>query len=44
MLNRFVGFILLLSFFSLPTLAEIDIDQWQDSDKTYKDLVEDGFP
>ena len=43
MLNRFVGIILLLSFFSLPTLAEIDIDQWQDSEKTYRNLIDEGF-
>ena len=23
--------------------AETNIDQWQDSNKTYKDLIEEGF-
>ena len=32
-----------MSFFSFLTLAEVDIDQWQDSDKTYNDLVNEGF-
>ena len=30
-------------FFSSNLQAESDIDQWQDSDKTYKDLIEEGF-
>ena len=43
MFNRIISIIFLFSFFSLPILAEVDIDQWQDSDKTYKDLVEEGY-
>ena len=30
-------------FFSLNLQAESDIDQWQDSDKTYKNLIDEGF-
>ena len=29
--------------FSFATLADADIDQWQDSDKTYYDLIQKGF-
>jgi len=43
MFNRIISIIFLFSFFSLPILAEVDIDQWQDSDKTYRDLVEEGY-
>ena len=30
-------------FLSLPVFAETDIDQWQDSDKTYYELIQEGF-
>ena len=30
-------------FLSLPVFAEIEIDQWKDSDKTYYDLIQEGF-
>ena len=30
-------------FFSTNVFAENDIDQWTDSKKTYKDLIEDGL-
>ena len=30
-------------FFNLSVLAQSDIDQWQDSDKTYYDLIQEGF-
>ena len=43
MFNRIISIIFLFSFLSLPILAEVDIDQWQDSDKTYRDLVEEGY-
>ena len=33
----------IIIFFSFGLLAEPNIDQWEDSDKTYKDLVEEGF-
>ena len=43
MFTKVISIICILSFFSLATLAESDIDQWQDSDKTYDDLVYEGF-
>ena len=30
-------------FFSTELFAENNIDQWKDSEKTYKDLIEEGF-
>ena len=30
-------------FLNFSVLAEGDIDQWQDSDKTYFDLIQEGF-
>jgi hypothetical protein len=35
--------ILFLTFFPLKLFAESNIDQWTDSMKTYKDLIEEGF-
>ena len=29
--------------FSKIAYSEVDIDQWQDSEKTYKDLIDEGF-
>jgi len=37
---KLLMFILLFSKFST---AETNTDQWLDSDKTYKDLIEDGY-
>ena len=34
---------LLFVFLSFSVVAEGDIDQWQDSDKTYFDLIQEGF-
>ena len=34
---------LLFVVLSLPVFAEIEIDQWKDSDKTYYDLIQEGF-
>ena len=34
---------LLFFVLSLPVFAEIEIDQWKDSDKTYYDLIQEGF-
>ena len=42
MIYKFLFFIFLL-FFNSVLYAEPDIDQWNDSDKTYKDLIDDGF-
>ena len=43
MFNRMVSIILLSSFISFSSLAEVDIDQWQDSEKTYRNLIDEGF-
>ena len=40
--KAFIIFIFSILFIS-NLHAETDIDQWQDSDKTYKDLIEEGF-
>ena len=41
-LQRLFQFLLCV-FLSLPVFAEADNDQWQDSDKTYYDLIQEGF-
>jgi hypothetical protein len=41
-MNRFIPIIFLI-FFSTSVFAENNIDQWIDSEKTYKDLIEEGF-
>ena len=43
MFTRIINIIFIFIFCNFAALAEIDIDQWQDSDKTYRDLVDDGF-
>ena len=43
MIIKWVLQFLLFVFFSLPIFAEANIDQWQESDKTYYDLVQEGF-
>ena len=42
MIYKFLFFIFLL-FVNSSLYAEPDIDQWEDSEKTYKDLIDDGF-
>ena len=42
MIYKLLFFIFLLLFNSV-LYAESDIDQWHDSEKTYKDLIDDGF-
>ena len=42
MMNRFIPIIFLI-FFSTSLFSENNIDQWIDSEKTYKDLIEEGF-
>ena len=42
MIKYFIVLLLFL-FFSTNIFAENDIDQWIDSEKTYKDLIEEGF-
>ena len=41
-LKRFCQFLLCV-FLCFPTYAVTNIDQWQDSDKTYYDLIQEGF-
>ena len=36
-------FFLGIYFFSSYTLANPNVDQWLDTDMTYKDLIDDGF-
>ena len=40
---KFLFQLLIYFLLSLPILAEADIDQWQDSGKTYYDLIQEGF-
>ena len=42
MIYKFLFFIFLLIVNS-ALYAEPDIDQWKDSEKTYKDLIDEGF-
>ena len=42
MIYQFLFFIFLL-FVNSALYAEPDIDQWEDSEKTYKDLIDEGF-
>ena len=42
MIYKFLFFIFLL-FVNTVLYAESDIDQWEDSEKTYKDLIDEGF-
>ena len=42
MIYKFLFFIFLL-FVNTVLYAESDIDQWEDSAKTYKDLIDEGF-
>ena len=41
MIHKFLFFIFL--FVNSALYAESDIDQWKDSKKTYKDLIDEGF-
>ena len=36
-------FLFIFIFFSGFVYAQLDNDQWQDSEKTYKDLIDEGF-
>ena len=42
MIHKILFFIFLL-FVNSVLYAEPDIDQWEDSEKTYKDLIDEGF-
>ena len=41
MIIRFIFFIAFLLSFEIN--AEINIDQWEDDEKTYKDLISEGY-
>ena len=41
-MHKFI-LILFLIFFTTNLSADSNIDQWSDSKKTYKDLIDDGF-
>ena len=43
MIKLFVSIIISFVFFSYFAYAKNHIDQWIDSDKTYLDLIEEGF-
>ena len=43
MFIRIINIVFIFSFISFATLADADIDQWQDNGKTYSDLVKEGF-
>ena len=43
MFIKVISIFIILNFFSFAALSEADIDQWQDSDKTYNDLIAEGF-
>ena len=43
MIFKTLAQLLLLFLLSFPVVAETEIDQWKDSDKTYYDLIQEGF-
>ena len=43
MRNKNIIFIIFISLISFSVFAESNIDQWEDSEKTYKDLIEEGY-
>tara|TARA_Y100000590_G_C15449538_1_gene912119 strand:- start:131 stop:460 length:330 start_codon:yes stop_codon:yes gene_type:complete len=43
MIYRFILLISALFLYSYIANAEAEIDQWEDSQKTYRDLVDEGF-
>ena len=42
MIYKFL-FLIFLLFVNSVLYAEQDIDQWEDSEKTYRDLIDEGF-
>ena len=36
-------FFIFIIFFPISVLAESNLDQWKDSDKTYKDLIDENY-
>ena len=43
MFVKFLSIFLFYLILSFSVLADIDIDQWEDTNKTYADLVDNGF-
>ena len=43
MFNKIISIIFLSSFISFTSMAEVEIDQWQESGKTYRNLIDEGF-
>ena len=43
MRNKNIIFIIFISLISFSLFAESNIDQWEDSEKTYNDLIEEGY-
>ena len=43
MIIKFLFQFLIYFFLSITVFADADIDQWQDSEKTYYDLIQEGF-
>ena len=43
MRNKNIIFIIFISLISFSVFAETNIDQWEDTEKTYKDLIEEGL-
>ena len=43
MFYKILSLFLFLILMSFNLQADINIDQWQDSKKTYKDLIDEGF-
>ena len=41
--KRFIPFLILIIFLTFSVFAETNIDQWQNSNKTYYDLIQEGF-
>ena len=43
MRNINIIFIIFISLISFSVFAESNIDQWEDTEKTYNDLIEEGY-
>ena len=42
--RKLIGFLIIIFyFFSSVVLANPDLDQWLDTEKTYKDLINEGY-
>ena len=43
MFTKVISIFIILNFFSFTALSDADIDQWEDSDKTYNNLIDEGI-